>query len=244
MNKLLIISGPSGVGKSPVLKAFNKLYPNIAKNYKKLILYNSRPARPNEMDGEDYYFRTKDYLKSLRTNKNYLVFDVRDDIQALDINELVNNLHTNNLIFEGNPFVGSELIKTKLLRDVERLSIFISPLSLDEILFFKNNENIILSELITDLMRRKLLKRAQKQKGILSIKDLENIETRAKSAYEELKLATHFDFIVPNHDGEGSDHWDTFYYPIGDARKTLMALVDLLENNKSSFAEKWNENLL
>ncbi|HPZ61892.1 MAG TPA: hypothetical protein PLC96_07955, partial [Bacteroidales bacterium] len=170
--------------------------------------------------------------------------DVRDDIQALDINELVNNLHTNNLIFEGNPFVGSELIKTKLLRDVERLSIFISPLSLDEILFFKNNENIILSELITDLMRRKLLKRAQKQKGILSIKDLENIETRAKSAYEELKLATHFDFIVPNHDGEDSDHWDTFYYPIGDARKTLMALVDLLENNKSSYAEKWNKNLL
>ncbi|HOB27781.1 MAG TPA: hypothetical protein PKJ07_06535, partial [Bacteroidales bacterium] len=92
MNKLLIISGPSGVGKSPLLKAFNKLYPNIAKNYKKLILYNSRPARPNEIDGDDYYFRTKDYLKSLRTNKNYLVFDVRDDIQALDINELVNNL--------------------------------------------------------------------------------------------------------------------------------------------------------
>lgn len=244
MNKLLIISGPSGVGKSPLLKAFNKLYPNIAKNYKKLILYNSRSARPNEVDGDDYYFRTKDYLNSLRTNKNYLVFDVRDDIQALDINELLNNLHKNNLIFEGNPFVGSELIKSNLLRDVEKLSLFISPLSLDEILFFKNNENIILSELITDIMRRKLLKRAQKQKGILSIKDLENIETRAKSAYEELKLSINFDFVVPNHDGEDSDHWDTFYYPIGDARKTLMALVDLLENNKSSFAEKWNENLL
>lgn len=244
MNKLLIISGPSGVGKSPLLKAFNKLYPNIAKNYKKLILYNSRSARPNEVDGDDYYFRTKDYLNSLRTNKNYLVFDVRDDIQALDINELLNNLHKNNLIFEGNPFVGSELIKSNLLRDVEKLSLFISPLSLDEILFFKNNENIILSELITDIMRRKLLKRAQKQKGILSIKDLENIETRAKSAYEELKLSINFDFVVPNHDGEDSEHWDTFYYPIGDARKTLMALVDLLENNKSSFAEKWNENLL
>lgn len=244
MNKLLIISGPSGVGKSPLLKAFNKLYPNIAKNYKKLILYNSRSARPNEVDGDDYYFRTKDHLNSLRTNKNYLVFDVRDDIQALDINELLNNLHKNNLIFEGNPFVGSELIKSNLLRDVEKLSLFISPLSLDEILFFKNNENIILSELITDIMRRKLLKRAQKQKGILSIKDLENIETRAKSAYEELKLSINFDFVVPNHDGEDSEHWDTFYYCIGDARKTLMALVDLLENNKSSFAEKWNENLL
>ncbi len=244
MGKLLIISGPSGVGKSPLLKAFNKFYPNIAKNYKKLILYNSRSARPNEMDGDDYYFRTKDYLNSLRTNKNYLVFDVRDDIQALDINELVNNLNTNNIIFEGNPFVGCELIKSKLLHSVERLSIFISPLSLDEILFFRNNENIILEELITDIMQRKLLKRTHKQKGVLSIKDLENIEHRAQSAYEELKLAINFDFIVPNHDGEDSEHWDTFYYPIGDARKTLMALVDLLENNKSSFAEKWNENLL
>jgi len=31
MNKLLIISGPSGVGKSPLLKAFDKFYPHIAK---------------------------------------------------------------------------------------------------------------------------------------------------------------------------------------------------------------------
>ena len=101
-----------------------------------------------------------------------------------------------------------------------------------------------MSELITDIMHRKLLKRTQNQKGILSIKDLENIENRAISAYEEMKHAINFDFVLPNHDGEDSDHWDTFYYPIGDARKTLMALVDLLENNKSSFAEKWNENLL
>lgn len=244
MGKLLIISGPSGVGKSPLLKAFNKFYPNIAKNYKKLILYNSRSPRPNEIDGDDYYFSTREYLETLRNNKNYLVFDVRDDIQALDINELLNNLNTNNIIFEGNPFVAYELLKSELLQNVEKLSIFISPLSKDEILFFKNKENVILAELVADIMRKKLLKRTQKQKGILSISDLENIEIRAKSAYEELKFTVHFDYVLSNHDGEDSDNWDAFYYPISDARKTLMALVDLLENNKSSFAEMWYENLL
>jgi guanylate kinase len=244
MSKLLIISGPSGVGKSPLWLSFNKFYPEISKNYKKLILYNSRLPRPKEKDGDDYYFRTRDYLNALRNNKNYLVFDVRDDIQAIDIDELLNNLQTNNILFEGNPFVGYELLKSELLQNIEKLSIFISPLSQAEILFFKNKENIILDELVADIMRRKLLKRTQKQKGILSIKDLENIETRALSAYEELKFAFHFDYVLPNHDGEESDNWDAFYYPIGDARKTLIALVDILNNRKSSFSEKWLENLL
>jgi guanylate kinase len=35
-----------------------------------------------------------------------------------------------------------------------------------------------LSDFLTDVMRRKLLRRTQRQKGILSLKDLENIELR------------------------------------------------------------------
>ena len=77
-------------------------------------------------------------------------------------------------------------------------------------------------------MRRKLLRRTQRQKGILSLKDLENIETRAGSAYRELQTAPAFPYIIPNHDGEDSEHWDAFYYPIGDARKALHAFAALL----------------
>ena len=93
-------------------------------------------------------------------------------------------------------------------------------------------------------MRRKLLRRARRQNSELSAQDLENIETRASSAFLELQEAWHFQYVIPNHDGEDSDNWEAFYFLIGDARKTLNAFVELLEGSEPSGVERWNENLL
>jgi len=93
-------------------------------------------------------------------------------------------------------------------------------------------------------MRRKLLRRTRRQKSELSLKDLENIETRAGSAYRELKMACHFDAVLPNHDGEDSENWDAFYYPLGDARQSLLAFVALLRGDSSEWVEKWEPDLL
>jgi guanylate kinase len=93
-------------------------------------------------------------------------------------------------------------------------------------------------------MRRKLVRRTRRQKGELSLKDLENAETRASSAYGELQDACHFQYVIPNHDGEDSDHWDAFYYPLGDARQSLEAVVALLEGTVTTRAEQWEDHLL
>jgi guanylate kinase len=50
--------------------------------------------------------------------------------------------------------------------------------------------------------------------------------------------------VIPNHDGEDSENWDAFYYPIGDARKALMAVVALLEGIVPPSVETWEEELL
>jgi len=99
---------------------------------------------------------------------------------------------------------------------------------------------------VTDIMRRKLFRRTRRQKGELSAKDLENIERRAGSAYSELQEAWHwhFDYVIPNHDGEDSDNWDAFYYPLGDARNSLNAFVALLEGKGPAGVEKWDAELL
>jgi guanylate kinase len=89
-----------------------------------------------------------------------------------------------------------------------------------------------------------LMRRTRKQKGELSLKDLENIEKRAGSAYRELQDAHHFQYVIPNHDGEDSENWDAFYYPLGDARKALLAFVALLKAKDTGYAEKWEENLI
>ena len=93
-------------------------------------------------------------------------------------------------------------------------------------------------------MRRKLLRRTRRQKGELSAPDLENIETRASSAFRELQEAWRFQHVIPNHDGEDSDNWEAFYYLIGDARKTLEAFAALLKGVVPPGVEQWEENLL
>jgi len=99
-------------------------------------------------------------------------------------------------------------------------------------------------EFVADVMRRKLLRRTVRQKQILSAPDLEEIEVRAGAAYRELQSAWQFDHVIVNHDGEDSEHWEAFYYLIGDARRTLVAFAGLLDGTVREGVEKWEEGLL
>jgi guanylate kinase len=242
--RLVILSGPSCVGKSPLKRAMARFYPQFWNRLRKLVLFNSRAPRPGEVDGEDYHFRTRNQIEALKGNPRYAVLDVRGDLQALDVEGLKALLERSDAFFEGNPFVGRVLQTHPLLADVQRLSIFLSPLSKDEIMYLKAPErNISLEHFLTDLMRRKLLRRTRNQQGELSLKQLENIETRASSVYHELKEAWHFQHVIPNHDGEDSDNWEALYYPIGDARTSLQAVVALLEGAVPPVIEKWDEDV-
>jgi guanylate kinase len=244
MGRFIILSGPSCVGKGPLHRAFRNFYPERAARLRKLVLYNCRSPRPGEIDGEDYYFRSREEIEALRVKENFMVLDVRGDLQAVDLNDAERMLATGDLFFEGNPFVGRRLQETFASKS-NLLSIFLAPLSQAEILFLQSQEpSLSLADFLTDVMRRKLLRRTQRQKSILSLKDLENIERRAASAYNELKEAWKFEYVIPNHDGEDSENWDAFYYPIGDARKALLAFADLVGGNVSPFVEKWEEGLL
>jgi guanylate kinase len=243
--RLVVFSGPSCVGKSPLAKALAKFYPELHKSLQPLVLYNSRAARPGETDGVDYYFRPRQEIEHLRGKDGYIVLDVRGDLQAIDLKELRQLLYNGNVFFEGNPFVGRILQTHSSLTDVNRLSIFMSPLSRSEILFLKAAKpDVLLSGLVTDIMRRKLMRRTRQQKGEISLKDLENIERRASSAFTELHEAHHFQYVIPNHDGEDNENWNAFYYPLGDARVSLNVFVGLLRNEIPSGVECWEEGLI
>jgi guanylate kinase len=119
-----------------------------------------------------------------------------------------------------------------------------SPLSRDEIIFLRAKAGVSLPDFVAEVMRRKLLRRSRRQKTELSLRELENIEKRASSAYCELGEARHFQYVIPNHDGEDSENWDAFYYPLGDARKALLTFVSLLAGEAPSRVEHWDEELL
>lgn len=242
--KIVIISGPSGVGKTKLLRAFRVFHPEISAQYEPLVYYVSRAAREDERHGIDRFFITRNEIEKLRSNSSYIVAQARNDFHAICLDSLLEILKEKNVIYEGSPFLAIELLNHPSLSEFEKISVFISPISNAEIKMFKNpGSKISLKEAITKIISLKLLKRALKQKTVLSIEDYEDIIARAASAYEEMKFAIKFDHVIPNHDGEESENWDCFHYPIGDARKTLLAFIEILNGRDTELAEKWRESL-
>jgi guanylate kinase len=101
--RLVILSGPSCVGKSPIAKALARFHPDLSANLQPIILFNSRSPRPGERDGEDYHFRAREQIEGLRKRERYVVIDVRGDLQALDLEDLAALLQKGDAFFEGNP---------------------------------------------------------------------------------------------------------------------------------------------
>ena len=242
--RLVILSGPSCAGKSPLAKALARFHPDLSAKLQPIVLFNSRSPRPGERDGEDYHFRSRDQIERLRDQDRYVVIDVRGDLQGLDLEDLAALLQKGHAFFEGNPFIGRTLQTHPKLHDVNRLSVFLSSLSREELRFLRDQARVSLPDFVADVMRRKLLRRAERQKTHLSLKDLEEVERRAGSAYRELKEAHHFEYVIPNHDGEDSNNWEAFYYPLGEARRAFLAVVALLRGQEPKGVERWQGDLL
>jgi guanylate kinase len=227
-----------------MVKALAQFHPDLNEKLQPLVLYNSRSPRPGEKDGEDYYFRRREEIENFRQKENFVVMDVRSDLQAFDLKELHGSLKKGDVLFEGNPFIGCTLLTHPKLKDIKRLSVFVSPLSRQELSFLKEQPGLDLQSLVTDVMRRKLLRRMQRQKGLLSQKDLEEVERRAKSAFRELSLAHQFEHIIASHDGEDSENWNAFYFPLGDAGRTFNIFVELLQGHKARGTELWRKDFI
>ena len=71
---IFILSSPSGAGKTTLVKKISK-----NKNFQVSVSHTTRLPRPNEMDGKDYYFISKNYFKKLIKKNQFLehakVFD-------------------------------------------------------------------------------------------------------------------------------------------------------------------------
>ena len=76
---LLVIAGPSGVGKGTIVRELKARAPGLWES----VSYTTRPPRPTEVDGVDYCFVTRDAFESLVEAGGFLEwFEVFGDLKG------------------------------------------------------------------------------------------------------------------------------------------------------------------
>ena len=85
MARLVLLSGPSCVGKGPLVSALERHHPELATQLVPLVLHNSRAPRPGEVDGVDYHFRPRAEIERLVSSPGFVAGDVRGDFQGLEL---------------------------------------------------------------------------------------------------------------------------------------------------------------
>lgn len=71
MGKLIVISGASGVGKGTVVKAMMAQRQDLFFS----VSATTRPPRPGEVDGQDYYFVTRETFEAMIARGEMLEYD-------------------------------------------------------------------------------------------------------------------------------------------------------------------------
>jgi guanylate kinase len=153
-------------------------------------------------------------------------------------------LKENDAFFEGNTTIGRLFQTHSALSKIRKTAIFLSPLSGQEVIEMRMNGKKYFRDSIQKMMRQKLLFRLRQYGSQPDPNQMEDLEKRANDAYFELKEAHHFDYIIPNHDGEDSNNWKRPLLPSGDAGRSLDAFAAILSGKNHPKIEKWDENLV
>lgn len=228
--RLIILSGPSCVGKSPLLKALKRVHPEIC--FRMPIFYTSRSPRSIEQEGIDYYFRSEMEVRSLPLDQ-YIVARTRTVWQGIDLEETERMFSRSDLIImEVYPTLGTLFLEhphiRKMSADFEVRTVFISPSTEEEIqavrthMGFKSPD-----EATAAIMLPKHIARMQQQGKLLTPEVMEDIHIRAGKAYEEIQMGRSYAHRIINHDGEDSSNW-RYTPPIGEAGMTLRRFAELL----------------
>lgn len=219
---LLRLSGHSCAGKTRLVNAL----PYFGINCPKVLRYTSRALRKEEMEGEDYFFRNREFIESL-PEKDFLVGPVRNMMQAFDLNAIEALLKYNPLvIIEIYPTLWPLLVdrlKERLGNDLSTASVFLTAVDPAMIRKFKKKEEK--AGYITSEVYKMLLFRNKDS--------VEDIKIRAHSAAREIleamgpegrKMYTKIIHSAPE-GPDGKDEWTRGPEPAG---KALAALQDFI----------------
>ncbi|MBQ7254879.1 MAG: guanylate kinase [Oscillospiraceae bacterium] len=163
--KLYVISGPSGCGKSTVIHAVMARYPNLQFS----VSATTRPIRPGETDGKDYFFVTREQFDAM-----------------LEKDELLEHAE-----YVGNCYGTPEApLQSALDRGIDVL-LDIEPQGALQVRKKRPDATLLfLAPPSMEVLRERLEGRGDTSPEL--------IEKRLKQAHWELQQAAHYDHIIIN----------------------------------------------
>lgn len=163
---LIVISGPSGVGKDSVLQRMKERH----LPFHFVVTANTRPPRPNEVDGADYFFVTREEFAEMIENDELIEYAVvYDDYKGIPKEQVRQALASGKDVAMRVDVQGAATLR-KLYPDA--LLIFLT--TKDE------------AELVERLKSRKT-------------ESPENLKLRIATARKEFNRLDEFDYVVYNH---------------------------------------------
>ncbi|MGQ9674149.1 MAG: guanylate kinase [Chloroflexota bacterium] len=125
---LIVMSGPSGVGKDAVLTAMKKQ--GVPLHY--TVTVTTRPRRSNEVDGVDYFFVSPEKFAELRDRGELLEWAVvHGNLYGTPIGQIRQALRSGRDVLLKIDVQGASKVKQRI---PEAVFIFLAPPSLEELM--------------------------------------------------------------------------------------------------------------
>ncbi|HPT77788.1 MAG TPA: guanylate kinase [Candidatus Atribacteria bacterium] len=162
---LIVISGPSGAGKGTICKSWLEKHPEAVLS----ISVTTRPPRPNERDGVNYFFKSREEFERMIAENEFLEYaEVYGNYYGTPRRFVQSQLLSGKDVILEIDIQGALKVKERF---EEGVFIFIIPPTMEE-------------------LRRRIVKRGTE--------DPETILKRFRSAYEELNFIKRYNYVVVN----------------------------------------------
>ncbi len=125
--RLIVLTGPSGVGKGTLMQALLKRHPELYYS----VSVTTRSPRPGEINGENYYFISRTKFEQLVSQGEFLEWaEFAGNYYGTPREAVLNQVRSGNLVVLEIELKGARQIRTSF---PSALSIFILPPSLNEL---------------------------------------------------------------------------------------------------------------
>lgn len=129
--KLIIISGPSGVGKKTVITKLMKIL-NLPLDYS--ISWTTRKKRKGEIEGIDYYFKTKkEFMDGIKKGKLLEYAKYEDNFYGTPLDLVQKSLKKGKHVLLEIEVIGAMQV-LELKKKINLISIFLLPPTINDLI--------------------------------------------------------------------------------------------------------------